>query len=73
MTVYLVTSGDGSDGDEWQVHCIFTTEEAAIEYIRAYNNHRPKWAELSIDDIECWEVDVPFDHSKYPHDPIKVV
>ena len=32
--VYLVTTGDGSDGDEWNVHGIFATQEAADTFVR---------------------------------------
>lgn len=69
MTLHLVTSGDGSDGDEWQVHAIFTTDAAAREYIRAYNAHRPHWARL--EKVEEWHVDKPFNPTDYPHDPKK--
>ena len=29
--VYLLTSGDGSDGYEWNVNAIYSTREAAVE------------------------------------------
>ena len=32
--VYLVTTGDGSDGDEWNVHGIFASQEAADTFVR---------------------------------------
>ena len=36
MKVYLVTSGDGSDGNEWHVVEIFSTMELAWEYRSLY-------------------------------------
>lgn len=59
--VYLVTSGDGSDGDEWQVHSIQPTESAAREWIFAHNAHRHPWGELRIESIEAWPLGIPFD------------
>lgn len=31
MTVYLVTTGDGSDGNEWNVEGIYATRQLAEE------------------------------------------
>jgi len=36
--VYLVTTGDGSDGDEWNVHGIFATKEAADNFACGASN-----------------------------------
>ncbi len=70
-TVYLVTAGDGSDGNEWRVETIQSTREAAEAWIAAHNAHRPRWAELTPDNIEEWGVEHPFDPKDYPHDPPK--
>lgn len=69
MKLYLVTSGDGTDGSEWFLHNIFTTREGAEEYIKQHNIHRPDWA--SLDQIEEWPVDQPFTMKDYPNDPPK--
>jgi hypothetical protein len=71
MTVFLVTHGSGTDGDEWYVKGIFSTRELAEQYIKEHNAHRPKWAELE-EQIEEWPVDAMFDPKDYPNDKPKV-
>ncbi len=70
MKLYLCTTGDGSDGDEWYVQAIFTTKEAAELYVVGHNKHRPKWAAIT-NEIEEWETDLPFNPAAYPNDPPK--
>ena len=57
--VYLLTTGDGSDGDEWSVLSIHSTEELAKEAqekyapsVTIYGNPYTRDSE-----IEKWEVD----------------
>lgn len=38
--VWLLTSGDGSDGDEWAVHSIHATESGAIVAKTEYEKSR---------------------------------
>jgi hypothetical protein len=47
--VYLVTTGNGSDGDEWNVHGIFATQEAADTFVRGTSGH-------SFYEVEEWGV-----------------
>ncbi len=66
--VYLVTHGDGSDDSACGVEAVFTTEELAKQYIRDYNSHRPSWAHLRDEGIECHALDVEFNPADYPND-----
>ena len=60
MTAYLVTTGDGSDGDEWHVHGIFSSRELAqplYDKITALRT-RPDGSTFRHDaDIEEWLID----------------
>ena len=49
--VYLVTTGDGSDGDEWGLHDIFATKEAADSYAAEISK-----TANSFPDVSSWEV-----------------
>ncbi len=71
MTAYLVTTGDGEDGSEWDVEAIFTTLIDAERYVADYRAHRPAWATLNP--IEEWALDPMFRPADYPHDPPKPV
>lgn len=57
--VYLLTSGDGSDGDEWSVVGIFTTMEAAqrarVDYT-TWKAYRPDgtFYHHSLNEVEEW-------------------
>jgi hypothetical protein len=68
VSVYLVTSGDGSDGNEWYVVSIHSTREAAEKFVNDYNAHRPRWARLELEGIEEWPVDEPFNPANYPNE-----
>jgi hypothetical protein len=61
MTVYLLTTGDGSDGDEWGVLGIFTTREKAEAAKAAYRLpvRRGDGSQYSrsVNDVEEWPVD----------------
>lgn len=70
MKVYLVTGGDGSDGDEWQLHAIFSSMAGAEKFIVEYNRHRPHWANIT-NPVETWDINKPFNPSDYPYDPKK--
>lgn len=62
MIVYLLTTGDGSDGDEWQVQGVYTTSELAEEAKLVYERvrHRPNGSTyFNPAQIEQWETDVP--------------
>ncbi len=50
-TVYLVTSGDGTDGDEWDVMEISSTRQKAQAYIDEFEGDYDHWS------IEKWAVD----------------
>ena len=71
MLVYLVTKGDGSDGDEWYVVSIFTSKEKAERFIIDHNAHRPSWAAIS-NEVEEWKIDQDFNPADYPNDKPKV-
>lgn len=71
MTIFLVCSGDGSDGSEWQVHGIFSTRENAERFVWDWNAHRPHWTSLNVADIEEHPVDCEFNPADFPHDPVK--
>lgn len=49
--VYLVTSGDGTDGNEWLVEEISSTEQKAQAYIDEFKKDYEHWS------IEEWAVD----------------
>ena len=70
MKVYLVTKGDGSDGDEWYVLAIFSTKEGAERYVKDHNAHRPGWARV-WNPVEEWDIDKEFDPTGYLRDPAK--
>ena len=57
--VYLLTTGDGSDGDEWGIQSIHSTEELALvaqkQYEPAINIYGKPYKRES--QIEKWEVD----------------
>ena len=40
--VYLLTTGDGSDGNEWSLHGIYSTEQRAKEALAVYQMPRPR-------------------------------
>lgn len=60
MTVFLLTTGDGSDGDEWTVEGIYSTRSKALlaelEFER--DRIRPDGSTYRYEaEIEEWEVD----------------
>lgn len=60
MKVYLLTTGDGSDGDEWNVEGIYATCEAAERAKAEYECPRPRgdgtMYRLLANDVEEWDV-----------------
>lgn len=70
LSVFLVTHGSGEDGDAWSVLAIFSTREAAEQYLHDHNLHRPRWASLGTE-IEEWPLDNAFDPADFRHDPTK--
>jgi hypothetical protein len=59
-TVFLLTDGDGSDGDEWQVIGIYSTRELAEQAKRAYETPQMNIfgkPYIMVADIEEWEID----------------
>lgn len=61
--VYLLTSGDGSEGNEWYVLGIFSTPTLAEEAKARYELPRPRrlggMLELQANPVEEWRVDPP--------------
>ena len=58
-TVWLVTSGSGSDGDEWDVVSIHATPEGAEAAKQAYEAPRPRLDGSTYSlraQIEEWEL-----------------
>ncbi len=58
--VWLLTTGTGQDGDEWNVEGIHGTEEKAIQAKARYQemHTRPDGSTYILDcEIEEWEVD----------------
>ena len=58
-TVYLLTSGDGSDGDEWYVQSIHASKKGANKAKKAYERrrYRPNGTWYTFDaSVEEWEV-----------------
>jgi hypothetical protein len=60
--VYLLTNGDGSDGNEWSVLGIFTTRDKASAAKQAYEAapiSRPDGSHYfrNLNDIEEWDTD----------------
>ena len=59
-TVYLLTTGDGSDGNEWIVHGVYSSAERAQNAKREYERPRERPDGTTYyygADIEEWEVD----------------
>lgn len=57
--VYLVTTGDGSDGNEWQVESIHKTEDGAKRAKFAYDHKvytRPDGSTYTFtaNEVEVW-------------------
>lgn len=59
MKVWLVTFGEGDDGDAWDVHSIHSTKEKA-EAVRARLSESSAYR-LPFR-VEEWEVDSELDH-----------
>ena len=61
MMVYLVTSGDGSDGNEWVLHGVYTTIELANKTLEEYDTctRRDGTTYSRGCTIETWETDIP--------------
>ena len=60
MVVYLLTTGDGSDGSEWNLESIHKTEDGAKEAKSKYERrrYRPNGTWYTLDaDIEEWDVE----------------
>ena|GEM_PF-5979462 len=60
MKVYLLTTGDGSDGSEWNVQSIHSTMELAQEAQSHFERprYRKDGSSYTFDSqIEEWEVD----------------
>lgn len=61
VIVYLVTSGDGSDGDEWNVHGIYATPAAAeiakTEYESERKNSDGSTYRFFANEIEEWPLE----------------
>lgn len=62
--VYLLTTGDGSDGDSWCVEGIYSTREKADAAKVAYESYqitRPNGSTYTrfANDIEEWPLDTP--------------
>ena len=63
-SVWLVTTGDGSDGDEWMCHGIYSTEEKALVHQKWYMRERmrPDGSTFHrVADVEEWPVDPDID------------
>lgn len=62
MKVYLLTIGDGSDGNEWQCLAIYSTRGLAEQAQHLYQRprHRNDGSTYSFEaSIEEWDVDQP--------------
>jgi hypothetical protein len=60
MIVFLLTTGEGSDGDEWDVKSIHSSREAAEKAKLIYESPqmRPDGTSYNFSaNIEEWEVD----------------
>ena len=58
-TVFLLTTGDGSDGDEWRVISVHATEEGANKAKAEYEAPRPRpdGSTYRLDaNVEAWEL-----------------
>lgn len=64
MSVWLVTAGEGVDGDEWRVLGVFSTLDRAREWVRAHNAHAGPGDEIIEGgyrtDIEEWPLNPEF-------------
>lgn len=54
MIVYLLTTGSGADGDEWEVKGIYSTLEKGEQAKKAYHEATGRYADVNL---EKWEVD----------------
>jgi len=65
MVVYLLTTGDGSDGHEWQLHGVYDSEEAANIAKAHYERerHRPDGSTYRdfANGVEPWMVQDRYD------------
>lgn len=52
-SVFLLMSGDGSDGNEYRIEGVYSTEEKATAAMAVLRS-RSKWRDLSVDE---WVVD----------------
>jgi hypothetical protein len=62
LKVYLLTTGDGSDGNEWQCLGIYTTPGLAEQAQQLYQRprHRRDGSTYTFEaSIEEWDVDQP--------------
>lgn len=67
QTVWLVTTGDGSDGNEWMCHGIYADEESARDHQLHYmrERYRPDGSHFHHDaDVEEWPLQTAFDVEK---------
>lgn len=58
-TVFLLTTGDGSDGDEWRVISVHATQEGANLAKAEYEAPRPRpdGSAYSLDaNVEPWDL-----------------
>ena len=60
-TVWLLTTGDGSDGNEWRLESIHSTKEGAVKAKAEYEKPRKRLdgSTFSFDDadIEEWDLE----------------
>lgn len=64
MKIYLLTIGDGTDGDEWGVLGIYSTHDKALEAQAKYQRprHRRDGSTYTLEaKVEEWLVDEPLE------------
>lgn len=49
--VYLVTTGTGEDGNEWDVLGIFDSEDKSYDFCERWNKKHPRYSPANV---EAW-------------------